>query len=208
MTFKNFPSWESRIRRWIVPFAGSDSSVVRLGQQITQDLLEKKVFKTNPVPPVQFAIYYAPQSFFYLLGLIIFGTWLTLFSKFAWGRALLLKFPGFFSFGVFSKQGPTEEQIAQVHFEDIFIGKGFDTLKPESFKNENVKMIAKVTGPEPGYWATSRSVVACAITLLDESAFVPKGVLTPGPAFSNTSLIQRLEKVGFKFSVVETSKLN
>ena len=46
---------------------------------------------------------------------------------------------------------------------------------------------------DPGYGATAKMVLACAMTMLEEREKMPKGgVLTPGGAFAATSLLDRL----------------
>ena len=43
----------------------------------------------------------------------------------SWGRWLMLKFPEVFSLGMFSKQGPTEEQMDTTWFRMTFYTQGF-----------------------------------------------------------------------------------
>jgi short subunit dehydrogenase-like uncharacterized protein len=61
---------------------------------------------------------------------------------------------------------------------------------------------------EPGYICTSKIVTNCALVLLRESEKIPVkgGVITPAIAFSNTSLIDRLNADGILFENI--SKLN
>jgi hypothetical protein len=75
----------------------------------------------------------------------------------------------------------------------------------------DVHAVVRVSGPEPGYDATSRMVVACALTVLEEgpamvegrAAGCGPGVLTPGAAFRGTRLVQRLQAAGIKFEVLQ-----
>lgn len=75
----------------------------------------------------------------------------------------------------------------------------------------DVHAVVRVSGPEPGYDATSRMVVACALTVLEEApamlagkaAGCGPGVLTPGAAFRGTHLVPRLQAAGIRFEVLQ-----
>ena len=63
-----------------------------------------------------------------------------------------------------------------------------------------------MTGPEPGYIATSRMFVTLAGCLLEEEMNMPRGVLTPGVAFYDSpSIIERLFSAGIKFTAFENT---
>ena len=52
-------------------------------------------------------------------------------AKYAWGRALLLKFPGLFSYGLVSHEGPTQEQMEKTTCEVMLYGSGYAQGAPE-----------------------------------------------------------------------------
>ena len=54
-----------------------------------------------------------------------FGKLLETLAQFGWGRWLLLKFPQVFSYGLFSREGPTKQQMDGTRFEMKFVGQGF-----------------------------------------------------------------------------------
>ena len=62
---------------------------------------------------------------------------------------------------------------------------------------------ARVSGPDPGYTATSTCLVQAAMTILKESEKMPKGggVLSPGVSFKNTSIVS-LAKHGVNFEML------
>ena len=68
-------------------------------------------------------------------------------------------------------------------------------------------MTTRVSGPEPGYAATSIMFVELARCLLEDRASLPVrgGVFTPGAVFYNSSLITRLKAAGIQFTVIEES---
>ncbi|XP_061668661.1 saccharopine dehydrogenase b isoform X3 [Syngnathoides biaculeatus] len=112
-------------------------------------------------------------------------------------------FPRFFSFGLFSKAGPTINQIEDTCFNMMFFGEGYSEGTDPLQGPPNAKICTEVMGAEPGYVATVIAMVQAAVTVLKEKHSLPRrgGVYTPGSAFYKTSLIDRLHNHGFKFSV-------
>ncbi|KAJ3117416.1 hypothetical protein HDU96_006797 [Phlyctochytrium bullatum] len=207
--------FDSFIHKWIIPFIGADASVVRMGQQLSEGLRSSSYARpVHSLHPVQFGAYFGLKSAVSLVGITLFGAFLGVLSKYKFGRYLLLRFPGFFSFGFFTKKGPTEAQMRETSFVSTFRGVGYKSLiksgeaqgvqlgKPE------YEIVTRVAGPEPGYVATPIAVVASAYTILEDrdkkQRDVPPGVLTPASAFAATDLIARLDSQGIKFSVVST----
>lgn len=97
-------------------FAGSDAAVVRR----TQARLAER-----SQPTVHYGAYFTVKSYYTFLLFAIFGKIMELLARFSWGRAALLKCPGFFSGGLFSKQGPTQKQMEQTGFQMDFFGDGY-----------------------------------------------------------------------------------
>ena len=61
---------------------------------------------------------------------------------------------------------------------------------------------------EPAYLIASRIIVNCALVLLNEIDKLPArgGVLTPGAAFIETSIIEKLQKDGVNFKIIQTKQ--
>jgi hypothetical protein len=106
----------------IVPLPASDVPVVKLGQQIVQTHIERysdhkpfsnSKYKPSPLPPVYFAGYIAMKSWLAILYLSYIGILLSLTSRLFWLRNLVMKYPGFFTFGLFTEKGPTEKQLSE-----------------------------------------------------------------------------------------------
>ena len=76
-------------------------------------------------PTVHYGAYFSVKSYYTFLLFAVFGKMMEVLAQYGWGRSLLLKFPGFFSFGVFSKQGPTQEQMEGTKFQMDFFGEGY-----------------------------------------------------------------------------------
>uniref|UniRef100_A0A8C6L2L4 Saccharopine dehydrogenase-like oxidoreductase n=1 Tax=Nothobranchius furzeri TaxID=105023 RepID=A0A8C6L2L4_NOTFU len=124
--------------------------------------------------------------------------------KFSFGRNLLTKYPEFFSYGFFTKAGPTRKQMEASSFQISFHGEGYTEDQDPSKGKPNAKIRTLVQGPECGYVATPIAMVQAALTVLNEPSALPKkgGVYTPGAAFAKSTFIDRLNKHGIQFSVV------
>lgn len=107
-------------------------------------------------------------------------------AKIAPLRALLLKLvkP--------SGQGPTPEQMAKGWFRVRFEGR-----------SETKQVTTEVSGPDPGYGATSAMLGESACCLLEDGDTLPvrRGVVTTAAAFED-KLITRLQRHGLTFRVL------
>ncbi|KNE72331.1 hypothetical protein AMAG_16816 [Allomyces macrogynus ATCC 38327] len=221
------PAFHKPLERYTLPFPGSDASVVRMSQeclaQINQGPAAAHV-------PVHFSAYMTVRKWWKLGALVAAGTALSTLAKWKWGRKLLLTFPRFFTFGLFSHKGPSETQLKHSTFTETFVAKGF-TLPAELSEQvrarglaadvrdvvetavkdraTNAEAVVEVSGPEMGYVATPMCMVAAATTLLrekmDGGKRLPAGVLTPAAALANTDIIQALQTAGLTFRTVRLS---
>ncbi|KAG3257970.1 saccharopine dehydrogenase-like oxidoreductase [Ictidomys tridecemlineatus] len=199
---KRWPvSYCRELNTYSIPFLGSDMSVVKRTQRYLYEVLEES--------PVQYAAYITVGGITSVIKLMFAGLFFLFFVRFGIGRHLLIKFPWLFSFGYFSKQGPTQKQMDGSSFTLTFFGQGYkqglstDKLKP------NIRICTQVKGPEAGYVTTPIAMVQAAMTLLNDVSDLPKagGVFTPGAAFSKTKLIDRLGQHGIEFSVISSSEV-
>ncbi|XP_054626111.1 saccharopine dehydrogenase-like oxidoreductase [Dunckerocampus dactyliophorus] len=206
--YKPFPSVGSKLKRrgalfysneiqqYTVPFMGSDPSVVKRTQRF---LVEE-----YQASPVQYGAYAGIGGIGNIIKLMFAGMMFWLLVKFSFGRDLLVKHPELFSFGLFSKAGPTRKQMESSSFRFVFYGEGYTEGLDPSQGKPNGKISTLVQGPECGYVATPIAMVQAALTILNESTALPKsgGVYTPGAVFAKTTLIERLNKHGIQFSVI------
>lgn len=188
------------VKGYCLPFLGSDRTVVKRSEILKCN--------TKGERPVYCETYFRVTSMFagimVLLVASVFGT----FAKFSFGRALLKRFPGFFSFGIVSKRGVPRESLEKCSFSHTIIGYGWDEkLGDISQQHETPptkKIITRVSGPDPGYIGTSTLLVHSGMTLLFDREKLPEpGVITPGACFRDTYLIDRLSKRNIKFEVLE-----
>lgn len=198
LTISKIPTFSDLVQKWTLPFPGADASVV--------SRTNKTLFKSGKRTelPMYFAMF-SLSSTFSMVSTVIGGTIFGMFALFQQGRDMLMRYPGFFSMGLFSHEGPTEEQMRSSSFSFRFFAKGF-TKGNTNFEGEpDLSMETRVSGPEPGYVATPIFVVESAFTLLEEydSLEFKGGVLTPGAVFGKSGLIDRLRSNGIEFAIVD-----
>eukprot|EP00794_Sanderia_malayensis_P019258 gene19258-21186_t len=170
--------------QWSVLFMGADPSIVRR----TQYHLEQKFKQT----PIQYSAYFCFQSFFQLVIVMLMSLFLGILAPFECGRSLLKKYPKFFTFGIFSREGATKQAMTENTFSVNFYGTGYSSGADRNAKPDKALGL-KIVGPEPGYVATPIFQVQAALTILDDKLKNKGGVLTPGAAFKGSSLIDRLK---------------
>ncbi|XP_020632673.1 saccharopine dehydrogenase-like oxidoreductase [Orbicella faveolata] len=192
---RGFISFSREVQKWCIPFMGADPSVVRRSQRHSVEVRNKK--------PVQYGAYVTMPLIIILL-FMFFGIFFFLLCQFKRGRKLLERYPQFFSGGFFSHEGPTREQMAESSFSFSFHGAGYSqkALQSGTLPSElDGQIETKVVGPEAGYVATPICMVQAALVILEETLPNSGGVLTPAAAFTGTSLIDRLNEHGVKFTV-------
>ena len=185
-------------RSYAMPFPGADVSVVKRSQRYIHEKLNET--------PVQYSMYSCIGGLWNLFLLIVFGGIFKFLATKSWGRTLLLKYPKFFTGGMFSHEGPTKKQLDETSFSITMYGEGYsdgDSRLNRSDKPDK-KISVCVSGPEPGYVATPIAMVQAALVVVKEREKLPEegGVYSPGAAFYRTSLIQRLQENGLKFEVL------
>ncbi|KNC81526.1 hypothetical protein SARC_06153 [Sphaeroforma arctica JP610] len=198
--------WNKAMDAYTLPFPGSDASVVRR-TQLYMD-------KVAGLHPVNFGASFCVKSTLYLFITSIVGMVFTFLAKYEFGRKLLLDNPKLFSFGVFSHEGPTIEQIHASSFEMRMIVSAYDShaaMKDHKTKAPTIKKMIRVIGPEPGYIATSSFIVCSALSLVEDGKERAKrgngldiqgGVYTPAVALFHEKFIQRLAKRNIKFETM------
>lgn len=166
----------------------------------------------SSVKPAHFGVKIASRSLLILVRFIFTGIFIGLLANFSFGRSLLLKYPEFFSAGLFSRAGPTEEEVKSASFKMWFVGHGYSNVDSSlelGRSKPDKEVITKVSGPEVGYVTTPIVLVQCALVLLSQRANLPKGgVYTPGTVFGPTDLQQRLQDNGLFFEVNTTRAMH
>lgn len=188
---------------YTLPFPGSDRSVVFRTQMFLRNNYKQR--------PVQYNPYFVCPSVTALTALVLVGLFLQVFTKFGFGRRLLLRYPEFFSCGIMSRKGPSEEALLNSSACFKFKGEGWSKEVADQFENKeeinlppNKKMLTEMSFKSPGYGFTSKSVIYSAFTILKESDKMPSrgGVYTPGGAFGKTSFLDQLLKDGVSLKIL------
>jgi len=186
------------VNTWCMPFMGSDKSVMTRTQ--------RSFYHDKGQRPTQLACYAQFQSIISCFMLMLVGLVFGILANYTWGRTLLEKFPGIFSFGFISKSGVPKEKADNTNFEMTLIGEGWNhRVEDEKAAGKpNRKVTTVVKGKNIGYGATCECIVQSALVILQEMDKMPNagGVYAPGYAFAETTLIQRLTERDVTFTTV------
>ena len=164
----------------------------------------------------QFGASFCIRSRYYAIATAVMGLLFNVLSQRAWGRQLLLTYPGFFTLGLFSEDGPTEEMLHKTSWKTTFVGRGWANASPDTVPGGGFDLVTRtsVSGPEPGYIATSIMFAILARTVLEDAETLPAtgGVFTPGALIGMggvaavRKLVARLCEAGIQFKVEEAPK--
>uniref|UniRef100_A0A7N1A6U2 Saccharopine dehydrogenase NADP binding domain-containing protein n=1 Tax=Kalanchoe fedtschenkoi TaxID=63787 RepID=A0A7N1A6U2_KALFE len=215
---------QKKLGLWAVKLPSADATVVRRtlvtlaenpgglpGASESDEYAEKRKGFWSTVKPAYFGVKMGTKSLLGILRFIAVGISIGLLGSFSLGRWLLLNFPSTFSFGMFRKQGPTEDEVSSASFKMWFVGRGFSSGDAASQTNAkpDLEIVTRVMGPEVGYITTPIILLQCALVLLSQREELPRGgVLTPGIVFGPTDLQQRLQANGMSFDFVSRTNLN
>ncbi|KAI1289817.1 Saccharopine dehydrogenase-like oxidoreductase [Halotydeus destructor] len=209
----NFPSYKFQNDLQLLPHTPEDIGSLTIPFWPFDKYVSARTQMHNYVEhnqrPIQLNAYNVIGSWLAVIGIVLFGPIFVLLAHFAWSRKLLHKYPHLVTLGIVTKNGPSREQVKSTSFQMILVGRGWperlSSPTDEPSEPPSKKIIAKVTGPEPGYDATSTIIVQAAITILKErhSINFKGGVLTPGLVFPKTTLLERLARYNVKFELVK-----
>ncbi|KAG7159546.1 saccharopine dehydrogenase-like oxidoreductase isoform X2 [Homarus americanus] len=184
---------------WGVPLP-TDEPVVYRTQRYWYDVLKKR--------PIQFQQFIGIRSFFQGVGTLLGLAYFALLCYFSWTRHLLLKYPEVLTAGMFRRAGADREELRRMKFTATLIGHGWSQPLAEGCDQHveapDSSIVVKVTGPDPGYGATSLMLVSSAMSILREKNLCTGkgGVMTPGAAFANTKLIELMVDRGMTFTAL------
>lgn len=186
------------VNSWCLPFPGSDRSVMMRTQRAR--------YHTDNKRPVQISSHVQISSLFWVALWTILGYIFGILAKYKFGRTLLEAFPRFFSYGMISKQGPSRRMAENTNFEMKLFGKGWQGQDEGSLTDlgpETHEVVVTVKGNNIAYGATCHCLVQSALVILQEQDQMPGsgGVFTPGYAFQDTTLVERLHENGVTFDV-------
>ena len=221
------PAYKKALRAYTFLFPGSDVAVVRTSQRTLANLKRDQPAPAAPAASAakprephltpQFGASFCVKSTFWAAATTTCGLLFTTLSKREWGRRLLLKHPDFFTLGMFSDAGPTEEYLSKASFKAIFFGRGWSEADPAAPPSSHFDTVVRtsVSGPEPGYIATARMFSVMARHVLEDrpllgvsgGVYTPGGLCGSGGAPAINKLVGRLGSVGVKFAAEERRTL-
>ena len=188
------------VKGWCMPFPGSDRSVMMRTQRFRYADGER---------PTQIGCYMKLRSLLVAIKVMIIGAIFGFLAGSKFGRRMLEKYPGFFTAGGVSKKGPSKRMADNTNFKVTLVGKGWNDKVKDRTDKPNKMVKVSVSGKNIGYGATCEMVVQSALSILLESDKIPGrgGVLTPGYAFANTSMTDRLTENHVPFVVEKVSDI-
>ncbi|KRT79282.1 hypothetical protein AMK59_6691, partial [Oryctes borbonicus] len=134
-------------QRWYLPFPGADRAVMLRTQRY--------FYEKHNLRPIQVQCYCGFEKYYNAASAILMGSIFTTLCNYQWTRSLLLKHPKLFSFGVFTRGGPSEEKQANSTFNITLEGEGWDKKSSAPTGEFNVlpnkKIVANVSGRNPAY---------------------------------------------------------
>uniref|UniRef100_A0A1I8PN85 Saccharopine dehydrogenase NADP binding domain-containing protein n=1 Tax=Stomoxys calcitrans TaxID=35570 RepID=A0A1I8PN85_STOCA len=167
---------------------------------------QRLLFLNEEKRPVQYGTYIGFHSFWWALLvplILVFGFIMT---HFGFTRKLLLQYPKIFSLGYVAQKGPLEVNRKAMEFSYTLKAKGWYRSSPHA-PHPTAQLITRVSGKDHYYGITSKALLACAKTILQEQDKMPGngGVLPPGYAFAKTQLLDefRSGKYGLHFEILE-----
>jgi len=182
-----------------IKFMGADNAVVRAGQGLRDSLTQKQFGEASTLP--YFCIYSSVANLWEKISVSLWGLVFMLCVRFKFLHPYMKKYPAFFSLGRFTNGNIRRELLEETMVNLTIYGKGADSSE----------CVGNILLKDPGYSATANIMVACAQTILEEEGKIKQGnaqkkipsvaggVVTPGVAYPNTSLLKRLENVGISW---------
>ena len=179
--------------RWCLPFLGPD---VFVHQRSAAWRLRHR-----GTPPAQMQQYVVVAGFWRGLVIALTAVLFGILCFLPGGQRLLRAFPEWFSAGLISRDGPTDQQVRQARFTVVCEGEGW--REQDAADPPDIRLTLKIQFPDAAYLTTALCVVQCAVCMLRESDRMPGrgGALPPGAAFEDTSLDQRLQLRGVQISL-------
>jgi len=161
---------------------------------------QRELHQKKDEVPAQVQCYVQMSRWNIILTMIV-GMFFGLLASFKCGRSLLENYPGFFSLGAVSKQGVPKAKADETNFELTVSGRGWDS-KGEHGTPPNKRVQTVVRGKNVGYGSTCECLVQSGLVILQEMERLPSvgGVYTPGYAFADTSLVDKLNKHDVTFT--------
>ena len=188
----NLPAYHDPSGMYALKFPGADAAAV-LASWRYQRIRDPE--KHVGVPQPRLSVCFACPDKWSAAKVLGFGAVFSVLAKFKTGCDILHGNPELFTNGTFTEGGPSDEELEKGYFKTYSAAYG---------RTEEECVRATCEGPEPGYVATPRMLVALAMTVLnhrDKLSF-SGGVTPPGALFGSCSeAYDNLRESGIKFTI-------
>ncbi|KAG5886357.1 hypothetical protein JTB14_000459 [Gonioctena quinquepunctata] len=198
--WNKIPHKSGVVNKWVLYYPLPDLPIMARTQ--------KHLYEKESKRPIRVSPYFVAQSILQLILAVILGLNLYFLSRLDYGRKLLLNYPKVFTAGMISRKQPSEESIEKSRFQITLYGQGWHGRLGDELQNYTVpcnrSIVGIIKGRNPGYGTTCVCLICAAIIVLTESNKMPGvgGVLSPGAAFANTSIIELLNENDVTFEII------
>ena len=187
----------------LIPIPVPDVDVIKRSQRYFYENQGKR--------PYHVQHYYLANSWMSILLAMCLGFLVILLAQFEFGKNLLLKYPRFFSGGMFDHGVPDEKVIENFKVDTYFYAKGWKNSGTQDYDklSPNKCVLGRLHISNPAYGFTCLGVTLSAIMILTESSKLPSegGVYTPAVAFSKTSFVEQFQKNDVPLEILSTKEL-
>lgn len=142
---KSDSAFDKRVGKFIVPNFGPDNAIM-------DQSMKTLALMTECTSWPQYYSYIAMNNYYLATSTSFYSSLCNTLASFSAGRTLLRTFPGVFTDGVVSKQGPSDEQLNATTFQFQFIARGFAVMEEESAAavTEEQKLLRKTAALAAG----------------------------------------------------------
>ena len=203
------PGYHDQLKMRTMKFVGADASAIRSSWRYLRQRVPDHLRRGKHVPEPRLSVLVGMDTDKTLQAfkLMAYGATFSTLARWKWGCHMLHARPELFSGGVFTSKGPTKEELEKGGFTTFVTAFGVHHIPGTKGQVARVK----IAGPEPGYVATPRLIVALALTLLDagkseNEVVLPfsEGVTLPGALFGDCDkAYDNIRKEGVSFEVVD-----
>ena len=185
------PVYHEPTKSYIMKFMGADAAAILNSERY----LRIRDPERNKEPQPRLSVCFGLEQSWSAYKFIAFGSVFSTLARFQWGCDVLHKQPELFTGGVFRDGGPSDDDLKEGGFVTHSVAYGLD----------DKALRATCSGPEPGYVATPKMLVALAVTVLDNRSKLAfdGGVMLPGALFGECQeAFEQLDKEGITFQVL------
>ncbi len=208
------PGYDAGLNLRTMRFVGADASAIRSSWRYLRSRVPDHPRRGRSVPEPRLSVLMGVDGGDRLSAMMVmaYGATFATLARWGWGCDLLHAYPETFSGGVFTNDGPTEEELGRGGFVTYVTAYGSGGGARGTDGRDGVRV--RVSGPEPGYVSTPGLIVALALTLLDarkvgsegEGTRLPfyEGVTLPGALFGDCDgVYDNMRREGVRFDVVD-----